>query len=156
LPLVPILSQVNPAHIPISSLFKIHFKKSSHLCVCFPSGLFPSIFLTKILYAFPVSQMLGTCLFHPILFDLIILIIFGEKYELEVPHFAVFSILLKLAYHSYNTTVVRVGSLTCHKCDRGEYLQEKSVGLYQRKICLNRFHHNTELLSQKHMSSRIM
>jgi hypothetical protein len=49
---------------------------SSHLCACFSSGLFPSGFPTKILYAFLFSPMRATC------FDLITLIMFGEVYRL--------------------------------------------------------------------------
>jgi hypothetical protein len=46
------------------------------------SGLFPSAFPTKILYAFHMSSMRSICPDHLILLDLIILIIFGERYIL--------------------------------------------------------------------------
>jgi hypothetical protein len=49
-PLVPILSQISPYH-PILSLKSILIL-SSHLRLGLPSGLYPSGFPTKILYAF--------------------------------------------------------------------------------------------------------
>jgi hypothetical protein len=53
---------------------------SSHLCINPPHGLFPSGFLSYILYIFlsdPVCYMSA----HLILFHLITLVIFGEKYK---------------------------------------------------------------------------
>jgi hypothetical protein len=45
-----------------------------------PTGLFPSSFFTKILYAFVFSPMHVTFRFYLILLDLIILIILGEEF----------------------------------------------------------------------------
>jgi len=64
---------------------------SSHLHPYLSSGLFPSVFLTKIVYAFLISPIHATCPTHAILLDLIAVIIFGEA-----PHYAVFSGLLPL------------------------------------------------------------
>jgi len=44
---------------------------SSNLYLSLPSGLFPSGFLTKILYEFFISAMHTTCLGHLIYLDLI-------------------------------------------------------------------------------------
>ena len=48
-PPVPILNQLDPIHISISHLLKIHLT-SSNLRLGLPSGLFPSDFPTKTLY----------------------------------------------------------------------------------------------------------
>jgi len=52
---------------------------SSHLRLGHPSGLFPSGFTTKILYAFLISPIRVTCPTHVIPLGLITLIIFAVK-----------------------------------------------------------------------------
>jgi hypothetical protein len=68
----------SPYH-PILSLRSILIL-FTHLRLGLPSGLFPSGFLTNILYAFFVSPISATCPVQLILLDLIILIILGEEY----------------------------------------------------------------------------
>ena len=56
LPLVPILSQMNPVHIVLSNFSNTHCNSvilSSHLCLSLQSGLFTSCFPTK-----PLSVLL--------------------------------------------------------------------------------------------------
>jgi hypothetical protein len=55
---------------------------ASYICLGLLSGLFPSGFLTKILYTFLISPMHTTCLAQLILLDLIIVTIFGKIYKL--------------------------------------------------------------------------
>jgi hypothetical protein len=84
--LVPILSQMNPVHTIPSYFHKFNFNT-----VLSPTSIsfyrFLSFgFTTKLLYAFLFALMRATRLVHLILLDLIILIIFGEKYEIFHTH----------------------------------------------------------------------
>jgi len=56
---------------------------SSHLCLDFPSGLFPSSFPTKILYIFLIAPMRATFPIHLTFLDLITLRRFSEVYNLQ-------------------------------------------------------------------------
>jgi hypothetical protein len=76
-PLVPILSQTNPAQSPFP-LYKILLL---HLRLGRPSGLFPSGFPTNNLHTFLFSPIHATCPAHFILLNLIILIKLGEEYK---------------------------------------------------------------------------
>jgi hypothetical protein len=52
-PLVPILSQIDPVSTTPSYIYiRFILILSTHLCLCLLSGLFPSGFLTNILFAF--------------------------------------------------------------------------------------------------------
>ena len=53
---------------------------SSHLCLCLPSGLFPSGFPTKTLYTPFLSPIRTTCPTHLILINFITQTILGEEY----------------------------------------------------------------------------
>jgi hypothetical protein len=80
LPLVPISSQTNQVHtLTILFLSRTILILSSHLCLCVPSGIFPSGLPTKTLYAL-LSH--AACPTHHILHDLIILKTSGEEHKL--------------------------------------------------------------------------
>ena len=76
---VPILSQLDPVHIPTSHFRKIHLIFSSHLRLGLPSGLFPSGFPSKTLYTPLLSSIRATCRAHLILPDFITQTIMGEE-----------------------------------------------------------------------------
>jgi hypothetical protein len=87
-PLDPTLKQINLVH-PLTLL-------TIYLCLSLPSGLFPSNFQTKILYAFFCPLVLND---PPILspLGLIILILYVKEYNYETPHYAFISSFLLLA-----------------------------------------------------------
>ena len=69
-PPVPIMSQNNPVHAAPPHLTSWRSILPSHLCLGLPSGLFPSGFPTKTLYALLLSPIPATCPGHLILPDL--------------------------------------------------------------------------------------
>jgi hypothetical protein len=71
LPLVPILSQINPIHT-IPFYLRSIWILSTHLRLGLPSGLVPSGFPTNILYEFLFSLIRATRPAHLILLNLII------------------------------------------------------------------------------------
>ena len=71
--------QSSPCPQPTSRRFMLIL--SSHLRLGLPSGLFPSVFPTKTLYAPLLNPIRATCPTHLILLDLITRIIFSEEYK---------------------------------------------------------------------------
>jgi len=78
LPLVPILSQMNPIHTLPKYSFKIHFNIILPPTPDLPSGFFPSPFPTKILHAFLLCPMYATCSYHLTILGMITRI-YGEQ-----------------------------------------------------------------------------
>lgn len=76
---VPALNHANPSvpsqHIHLLRIYVL----SSHLCIRLPSGFFPLVFPTKILYEFLIYSMRAIISINPILLDLITLIIRREE-----------------------------------------------------------------------------
>ena len=90
-PPVPILGQPNPVHIPTSHRSILI---STHLRLGLPSGLFPSGFPTKTLYAPLSSPIRATCPAHLILLDFITRTILGEQYISKLYLISLFFIYL--------------------------------------------------------------
>ena len=79
-PIISILGQPNPVHIPTSHLLEIH--PNIHPSTpSLPSGLYPSEFPTKTLYIPLSSPIRATCPAHLILLDFITRTILGEEYK---------------------------------------------------------------------------
>ena len=76
-PFVPLLTQVNK-YMPHATSWKYILILFSRLRLVLPSGLFPSAFSTKKLYACLLSPMRVTCTSLIILLDFITRIIFDE------------------------------------------------------------------------------
>jgi hypothetical protein len=74
----PVESNPHPRSISLRSILN----PSSRLRLGLQSGLFPSGFLTKILYTFLSCPMRATCPAHHIRLDMICLMIFGCEYKL--------------------------------------------------------------------------
>jgi hypothetical protein len=81
LPLVPILSQINPVHTTSSHFSKIHFN-IVHPPTSWSSQRFPSFQLSQYLICIPLLHIRAICPVHLIFLDLISLIILGEEYKL--------------------------------------------------------------------------
>jgi hypothetical protein len=77
--LVPILSQIDSVHNTATYFSRTHFNIIHQPMSTLPSDHFHSGSPTKFLYAFFLSPIRATCLFHLIIFDLIILITLGEN-----------------------------------------------------------------------------
>jgi hypothetical protein len=93
--LVPTLSHVNPLRRTDPISLRSILILSSHVRLGVPSGLFPSGFPTKILYAFRFSPIRATCPTDLTLLDLIVLFYLAKSTSYEAPHYAVFSNLLQ-------------------------------------------------------------
>jgi len=79
-PTVPMLSQKDAVHTLPSHLRNMLILPS-HLCIVLPSGLFPSAFPIKPLFALLFTPIHATCPAHQIFINLITQIIFGNKYK---------------------------------------------------------------------------
>ena len=80
-PPVPILSYTKPVYALNPTSWRSILILSSHLCLFLLSGLFPSGFSTKTLYAHLISSICATCPAHFFHLGLITRIIFGVEYK---------------------------------------------------------------------------
>jgi hypothetical protein len=80
-PPVPFLNQNDPLYAPHPTSQRSILILSSHLRLGLSSGLLPSGFPTKVLYAPLFSPIRATCPAHLSLLDLITRMIFGEEYR---------------------------------------------------------------------------
>jgi len=72
------MSQTNPVHNFHRISLRLILLLSSHLRLGLPSGLLPSDFATKVLYAFLISALRAKCPANLTFLHMIIVIIFSE------------------------------------------------------------------------------
>jgi len=126
---VPILSQINPVHTPTCKFLKFHLTIILPFALLVPKYLFPSGFLTKMLYTPLLSRIRVTCPAHLVLLDFFVRTNLREQYRSLCSFSTLLYLLpLKPKYSSQHSIFRHTHPMFFAQCDRPVFTPTQNNG----------------------------